>query len=63
MTKTSTDTYSANVDEAFIDLCRQMLRRDDIHDDLRDDPYPLRSDDPGAKRRRKKRRKEKCTIL
>ncbi|KAK4042188.1 ras family-domain-containing protein [Parachaetomium inaequale] len=52
-----------NVDEAFIDLCRQMLRRDDIHDDARGDPYPLRADDPGAKRRRKKRRKEQCSIL
>ena len=54
----------ANVDEAFIDLCRQMLRRDDSHDDLRDDPYPQRGvDDPEAKRRRRKKRKEKCTIL
>ncbi|KAH6628548.1 P-loop containing nucleoside triphosphate hydrolase protein [Chaetomium tenue] len=52
-----------NVDEAFIDLCRQMLRRDDNPDDMRDDPYPLRADDPAAKRRRRKRRKEKCAIL
>ncbi|KAK3906599.1 ras family-domain-containing protein [Staphylotrichum tortipilum] len=52
-----------NVDEAFIDLCRQMLRRDDSHDDMRDDPYPQRADDPEAKRRRRKKRKEKCTIL
>jgi len=52
-----------NVDEAFIDLCRQLLRRDDGHDDPRDDPYPSRADDPGGKRRRRKKRKEKCTIL
>ncbi|EAQ89830.1 hypothetical protein CHGG_06449 [Chaetomium globosum CBS 148.51] len=52
-----------NVDEAFIDLCRQMLRRDDSPDDMRDDPYPLRAEDPAAKRRRRKRRKEKCAIL
>jgi Ras-related protein Rap-1B len=52
-----------NVDEAFIDLCRQMLRREDIPDDMRDDPYPQRADDPAAKRRRRKRRKEKCAIL
>ncbi|KAK3298336.1 ras family-domain-containing protein [Chaetomium fimeti] len=52
-----------NVDEAFIDLCRQMLRRDDNPDDMRDDSYTLRGDDPAAKRRRRKRRKEKCTIL
>lgn len=52
-----------NVDEAFIDLCRQMLRREDIPDDMRDDPYLQRADDPAAKRRRRKRRKEKCAIL
>ncbi|KAK4102139.1 ras-domain-containing protein [Parathielavia hyrcaniae] len=52
-----------NVDEAFIDLCRQMLRRDDLHDDGRDDPYPQPADDLAAKRRRRKKRKEKCTIL
>jgi hypothetical protein len=53
----------ANVDEPFVDLSRQMLRREDIHDDARDDPYPLRADDASAKRRRRKKRKEKCTIL
>lgn len=56
-------TLIANVDEAFIDLCRQMLRREDNHDDPRDDPYPLRGDDPMARRRRRRKRKEKCTIL
>lgn len=53
----------ANVDEPFIDLSRQMLRRDDLHDDGRDDAYPQRADDASAKRRRRKKRKEKCTIL
>ncbi len=53
----------ANVDEAFIDLCRQMLRRDDSQEDVRDEPYPQRADDLEAKRRRRKRRKEKCVIL
>ncbi|KAL2149890.1 hypothetical protein VTH82DRAFT_7566 [Thermothelomyces myriococcoides] len=52
-----------NVDEVFIDLCRQMLRRDDKHDELRDDAQPSRADDPAAKRYRRRKRKEKCTIL
>jgi hypothetical protein len=59
----ATSSPLANVDEAFIDLCRQMLRREDIPDDMRDDPYLQRADDPAAKRRRRKRRKEKCAIL
>ncbi|KAG7291682.1 hypothetical protein NEMBOFW57_001701 [Staphylotrichum longicolle] len=52
-----------NVDEAFIDLCRQMLRRDDNQDDSREEAYPPRADDPNARRRRRKKRKDKCTIL
>ncbi|KAK4151901.1 ras family-domain-containing protein [Chaetomidium leptoderma] len=54
-----------NVDEPFVDLCRQMLRRDDTHDDLRDDLYypHQRVEDPAAKRRRRKKRKDKCSIL
>ncbi|KAL2140715.1 hypothetical protein VTI28DRAFT_3308 [Corynascus sepedonium] len=52
-----------NVDEAFIDLCRQMLRRDDRNDDLRDDSYPSRADDPAGRRRRRRKRKERCAIL
>ncbi|KAL2128888.1 hypothetical protein VTI74DRAFT_8509 [Chaetomium olivicolor] len=52
-----------NVDEAFVDLCRQLLRRDDSHEDFRDDANPQRGDDWAGKRRRRKKRKEKCTIL
>ncbi|KXX80875.1 Ras-related protein Rap-1 [Madurella mycetomatis] len=52
-----------NVDEAFTDLCRQMLRRDDSNDDTRDDPNSQRSDDWASRRRRRRKRKEKCTIL
>lgn len=53
----------ANVDEPYIDLCRQMLRRDDNHDEFREDPLSQRADDLAAKRRRRKRRKDKCAIL
>ncbi|KAK4130135.1 ras-domain-containing protein, partial [Trichocladium antarcticum] len=52
-----------NVDEPYIDLCRQMLRRDDNHDEFREDPLSQRADDLAAKRRRRKRRKDKCAIL
>ncbi|KAL2023508.1 hypothetical protein VTK56DRAFT_2116 [Thermocarpiscus australiensis] len=52
-----------NVDEAFLDLCRQMLRRDDDNDDSRDDAYSQRPDDRVARRRRRKARKERCAIL
>ncbi|GAB1312250.1 Ras-related protein rsr1 [Madurella fahalii] len=52
-----------NVDEAFTDLCRQMLRRYDSNDDAREDPHSQRSDDWASRRRRRRRRKEKCTIL
>ncbi|KAL2161303.1 hypothetical protein VTH06DRAFT_8523 [Thermothelomyces fergusii] len=53
-----------NVDEVFIDLCRQMLRRDDSRqDDPRDDSHTSRVDDPAAKRHRRRKRKEKCAIL
>ncbi|KAJ4298597.1 Ras- protein rsr1 [Collariella sp. IMI 366227] len=52
-----------NVDEAFVDLCRQLLRREDSHEDFRDDANTQRGDDWGGKRHRKKKRKEKCTIL
>ncbi|KAK3310748.1 small GTPase superfamily, partial [Chaetomium strumarium] len=54
--------YRTNVDEAFIDLCRQMLRRDDTHDDLHDDPSSQRAED-AAKRHRRRKRKDRCTIL
>lgn len=53
----------ANVDEAFTDLCRQMLRRDDSNDEARDDPSSQRSEDWASRRRRRRKRKEKCTIL
>jgi hypothetical protein len=55
--------FVANVDEPYIDLCRQMLRREDNHEEFRDDPLSQRADDLAAKRRRRKRRKDKCAIL
>ncbi|KAK3394108.1 krev-1 [Podospora didyma] len=55
-----------NVDEVFVDLCRQMLRRDDMND-TRDDEYYQKPEDPSSsKRRRRKKRKDRehrCTIL
>ncbi|KAI8623125.1 ras-domain-containing protein [Xylariaceae sp. FL1651] len=53
-----------NVDEVFIDLCRQMLRRDDAGDagGNRDDEY-----DPYSNYRRRRRRRDRhksaCVIL
>ncbi|KAK3330938.1 putative KREV1 protein [Apodospora peruviana] len=58
-----------NVDEVFIDLCRQMLRRDDYHDDSRaDDIYYQKAEDPSSSTKKKRRRKRKdrdhrCIIL
>lgn len=57
-----------NVNEVFIDLCRQMLRKDDLsdfgNDDLEGklDPYGWYS---WRKKRREKREKEgtRCVIL
>lgn len=63
-----TAACAANVDEVFIDLCRQMLRRDDIHDDSRaDDVYYHKSDDPSSSKRRRRRKgrdkEHKCVVL
>lgn len=48
-----------NVDEVFVDICRQMLRRDDADDAAREgDEYSHRNS-----RSRSKRRMQKCVIL
>ncbi|KAJ9155329.1 Ras family-domain-containing protein [Pleurostoma richardsiae] len=58
-----------NVDEVFVDLCRQMLRRDDIYDTMPDDEYTKRINDPYTKRSRRRKRdkhdrhRAKCVIL
>lgn len=51
-----------NVDEVFVDLCRQMLRRDDT--DTSHDSYYDKGDD-SSRRRRKRKHKQgpRCTIL
>ncbi|KAI5464224.1 ras family-domain-containing protein [Mariannaea sp. PMI_226] len=56
-----------NVDEVFVDLCRQMLRRDD---DVQatadnDDNYKYDANGNSQKRRRRRRRKDgpRCLIL
>ncbi|KAH7176451.1 ras family-domain-containing protein [Dactylonectria macrodidyma] len=56
----------ANVDEVFIDLCRQMLRRDDDHQAQADADDGYKYDMGGShKRRRRRRRKDspRCAIL
>ncbi|KAK4214106.1 putative ras [Rhypophila decipiens] len=59
----------SNVDEVFIDLCRQMLRREDYVDDSREnDPYYHKADDPSSSKRRRRRKnrdnkEHKCVVL
>ncbi|PSR85715.1 ras family-domain-containing protein [Coniella lustricola] len=54
-----------NVDEVFIDICRQMLRADDVMDaadDMDDNRY--RTDDRNRRRRRRRRKDHPhCVIL
>lgn len=56
-----------NVDEVFVDLCRQMLRRDDAYDRSQDnDDYYAKPEDrhtSAKKRRRRKRDNHRCVIL
>ncbi|KAK5654357.1 hypothetical protein OQA88_7266 [Cercophora sp. LCS_1] len=55
-----------NVDEVFIDLCRQMLRRDDSYEEPREDAYYQKAEDPASSkrgRRRSKKEKGRCMIL
>ncbi|KAH6888157.1 ras family-domain-containing protein [Thelonectria olida] len=55
-----------NVDEVFVDLCRQMLRRDDELQALADDGDGYKHDMNGShKRRRRRRRKDspRCIVL
>jgi Ras-related protein Rap-1B len=66
------DLLLANVDEVFVDLCRQMLRRDDAATDAgysEDTTYYSKHDShisTSTSRSKKKRRKEgspRCVIL
>ncbi|KEZ43053.1 hypothetical protein SAPIO_CDS5131 [Scedosporium apiospermum] len=56
-----------NVNEVFIDLCRQMLRKDDLSDDMLDDRDDKFDAVHRISRRRKKRKKKdgapRCIIL
>ncbi|KAK0666302.1 ras family-domain-containing protein [Cercophora samala] len=52
-----------NVDEVFIDLCRQLLRREDLLEEQARDDLGQKLDDAAAKKRRRRKRKEKCVIL
>jgi Ras-related protein Rap-1B len=61
------DFKTANVDEVFIDLCRQMLRRDSSPDESREDDYAVKHDDHQHTSKRSKRKKRRddsrCIIL
>lgn len=58
---------TANVDEVFIDICRQMLRVDDAIEAMDEETFETRYkyDEHSRKRRRRKRKKDhpKCVIL
>jgi hypothetical protein len=62
-----TDTVeSANVEEVFVDLCRQMIRRGNSYDHMGEDDFDQKHEDTFAsKRKRKKRRRgeHRCVIL
>ena len=58
------------MDEVFVDLCRQMLRRDDVHQtmlDMEEDAYHTKWDNSGPSGKKKKRNKRrdhsKCVVL
>ena len=66
----SADVNLANVDEVFVDLCRQLLRRDDDLNLGGDGDDALKVDGFGNVRKREKRRRrfmngdrERCAIL
>ncbi|KAK1768787.1 ras family-domain-containing protein [Phialemonium atrogriseum] len=56
-----------NVDEVFVDLCRQMLRRDDTYENTNDDDFYDKQEGTnpyGIRRRRKRKHREhRCVIL
>lgn len=59
---------TANVDEVFIDLCRQMLRKEDEqgHGDEDEDTYKYDSMGASNKRRRRRRLRDsnqRCVVL
>lgn len=57
---------AANVEEVFIDLCRQMLRKDDEYDaGEQENAYKYDSHNGGSKRRRRRILKDhpRCVIL
>lgn len=64
---TNTNLLPANVDEVFVDLCRQMLRREDAPEDSRGDSYYQKAEEPSPARRRRRRkhkdRSSRCVIL
>lgn len=61
--------FTANVDEVFVDLCRQMLRREDELNGTDDNDEFSKYDSLGASKGRRRRRRlrngsnPRCTIL
>jgi hypothetical protein len=56
----------ANVDEVFVDLCRQMLRKEDSEDNMNDKFHNYQYEDgSSSKKYRKKRRnrENRCVVL
>ncbi|KAH0537414.1 hypothetical protein FGG08_005767 [Glutinoglossum americanum] len=54
----------ANVDEVFVDLCRQIIRKDITAAQARDqEAYNRRRERPSRHGRRRRREKQRCTIL
>lgn len=52
-----------NVDEVFVDLCRQMLHRDDPWGQAPDDQNNREDTQQSAKKKRRHRKEHRCTIL
>jgi len=54
----------ANVDEVFVDLCRQIIRKDIATAQVRDmETSHRRRDKPNRHARRRRKEKPRCTIL
>ncbi|KAI9676105.1 MAG: Ras- protein rsr1 [Caeruleum heppii] len=54
----------ANVDEVFIDLCRQIIRKDTAFAQVREhDTAPRRRARPNRHTRKRRRERQRCTIL
>ncbi|KAI9780567.1 MAG: Ras- protein rsr1 [Geoglossum umbratile] len=56
--------WRANVDEVFVDLCRQIIRKDITAAQAREqEAHSRRRDRPSRPGRRRRRERQRCTIL